>query len=254
MKNMDSWDHMAARLTALLRLNTTPVGMKWIADEKELEAIPKVRLHDKHLPPCVIVSHAVQFNWTSACRYENFHADYCRCIHGFAEPDERWQSGGMFDQVWFDSREEASKHNQALLRVPAKYVAIVASPLSAGRIDPDVCVLYLTPSQAFLLLAGYQFKSYEKLEFSFVGESTCSDSWVKTFLTGKPALALPCYADRKFAGVSEHELRLTFTPQGLARALEGLERLHRSGLRYPIASNSLTTDILGGLPPHYLEY
>lgn len=248
------WEHTVRRLTELLRLHSTPVGMKWIADEQELAAIPKLRLHTKHLPPCVIVSQAVQFNWTSACRWENFHADYCRCIHGFAEPDGRWESGGMFDQVWFDSRESAQAHNRALLRVPARYTAIVASPLSAERIDPDVCVLYLTPSQAFLLLAGYQYKSYEKLEFSFVGESTCSDSWVKTFLTGKPALALPCYADRKFAGVGEYELRLTFTPQGLDRALEGLEGLYRSGLRYPIASYSLTSDILDGLPPHYLEY
>ena len=31
---------------------------------------PKVRIHDKHLPPCTIVSHAAQFNWTSACRAE----------------------------------------------------------------------------------------------------------------------------------------------------------------------------------------
>lgn len=250
----NQWEHIVSRLTTLLHLQNTPVGMKWIETEEELAQIPRLRTHEKHLPPCVIVSQAVQFNWTSACRYENFHADYCRCINGFAEPDDRWNSGKMFDKVWFDNAEAAQAHNRALLRVPAKYVALVASPLTAGRIDPDVCVLYTNISQAFLLMAGYQYKSYEKLEFTFVGESTCSDSWVKTFLTGKPALALPCYADRKFAGISEHDLRLTFTPEGLERALEGAEGLFRNGLRYPIASYSLTSDILEGLPKHYLNF
>ena len=94
----------------------------------------------------------------------------------------------------------------------------------------------------------------DKLEFTFVGESTCSDSWVRTFLTGKPALALPCYADKKFAGLGENDLRLTFTPAGLVRTLEGVEGMFRNGLRYPIVSYRLTSDILDGLPKHYMEF
>ena len=115
-------------------------------------------------------------------------------------------------------------------------------------------MVYATPAQTFLLLAGYQFERYEKLEFTFVGESTCSDSWSRTFLTGKPAIGLPCYADRKFAGMGEHELRVTFTAEGFVRALEGLKGLHKNGLRYPVASYSLTSDILDGLPKRYLEF
>jgi len=69
-----------------------------------------------------------------------------------------------------------------------------------------------------------------------------------------PAMALPRYADKKFAGVGENDLRVTVTPAGLARAVEGLEGLYKSGLRYPIGSYSLTSDILAGLPEHYLEF
>lgn len=248
------WGDLTARLTKMLRLQTPPVGMKWVRTEEELHAIPKVRVHDKHLPPCTIVSHAAQFNWTSACRAENVHANYCRGINGMFQRDEKWYSGEMFNQVWYDNLEASRAHNRALDCMPPEYIALVASPLAAGRIDPDVCVLYTNSSQAFILFAGYQFKEYEKLEFTFVGESTCSDSWVRTFLTGKPALALPCYADKKFAGLGENDLRLTFTPAGLVRALEGVEGMFRNGLRYPIASYSLTSDILDGLPKHYMEF
>ena len=248
------WNDITGRLTRLLRPQTTPVGMKWVRTEEDLRAIPKVRIHDKHLPPCTIVSHAAQFNWTSACRAENVHANYCRGINGMFAPDEKWYSGKMFENVWYDNLDASKAHNRALDCVPPEYVALVASPLTAGRIEPDVCVLYLSPAQAFLFLAGYQYHEYEKLEFTFVGESTCSDSWVRTFLTGKPAMALPCYADKKFAGVGENDLRVTVTPAGLARAVEGLEGLYKSGLRYPIGSYSLTSDILAGLPEQYLEF
>ena len=248
------WNDIITRLTKVLRLQTPPVGMKWIRTEEELHAIPKVRIHEKHLPPCTIVSHAAQFNWTSACRTENVHANYCRGINGMFERDAKWYSGEMFNNVWYNNLEASKAHNLALNCVPPKYIALVASPLTANRIAPDVCVLYMSPAQAFLLFAGYQFQEYEKLEFTFVGESTCSDSWVRTFLTGKPSMSLPCYADKKFAGLGENDLRLTFTPAGLVRALEGAEGLFRNGLRYPIASYSLTSDILAGLPEHYLEF
>ena len=198
---------------------------------------------------------AVQPNWTAACKCENVHANYCRGIHGMFQRDEKWYSGEMFMKGWFDTLEHSRAHKAALDCAPPEYTAIVASPLTAGRIEtPDVCVLYTSSSQAFMLFAGYQHEHYEKLEFTFVGESTCSDSWIRTLNTGKPALALPCFADKKFAGVGEWELRLTFTPEGLVRAVAGLEALSKNGLRYPIASYSLTTDMLGGLPPHYLYF
>ena len=82
------WGDLTARLTKMLRLQTPPVGMKWVRTERELHAIPKIRIHDKHLPPCTIVSHAAQFNWTSACRAENVHANYCRGINGMFQRDE----------------------------------------------------------------------------------------------------------------------------------------------------------------------
>nr|WP_325185863.1 hypothetical protein [uncultured Oscillibacter sp.] len=74
--------------------------MKWIRTREELEAIPRVRIHNRHLPPCVIVSHAVQYSWTSACLFDNVHANYCRGINGMFERDERWYSGEMFNHVW----------------------------------------------------------------------------------------------------------------------------------------------------------
>ena len=73
-------------------------------------------------------------------------------------------------------------------------------------------------------------------------------------MTGKPSLALPCFADRKFSGISEWELRVTLKPDDVLRCLDGLAKMHKNGLRHPIAPSSLTTDIVEGLPASYLKF
>lgn len=248
------WTQISADLKRYLHLMYTPVGMKWIATEEELKAIPKVRIHEKHYAPCMVVGHAFQFGWTSACKPENIHNNYYRGVHGLVERDEEWYSGKVFEGVWYGNSEAARGHHAALNCVDSKYCAVVASPIDAGRIEPDVVIMNISPSQAFMLFAAYQFDNYEKLEFTFTGESTCSDSWTRTFMTGKPSLALPCFADCKFSGVGEWELRVTLTPDDVLRCVDGLGKMFKNGLRHPIAPSSLTTDITEGLPASYLKF
>ena len=72
-----------------------------------------------------------------------------------------------------------------------------------------------------MLLAGWQYYGYEKLEFTFVGESTCSDSWVSTILTGKPKVSIPSFADRTVAGLKDDELVISMKAVDLERAVNG---------------------------------
>lgn len=250
-----NWENLCSEIISLMRLAKPPVAMKWVKSEEELTAISRVRIHKKHLPPCTIVEHAMQFNWTSACKFENIHANYCRAIHGLIARDEKFFSGEMFMGAWFDDNEQAAKHHGELETAAPEYYAVVASPINSGRIQaPDVIVLDVIPAQAFMIMAGYQYAAYEKIQLTFSGESTCSDSWIHTFNTGKPGMALPCYADKKFAGMGDTEVRVSFTAEDFVKTIEGLQALYKNGLRYPIASYSLTQDIIEGLPPHYLNY
>lgn len=249
------WKDIVSRLNKIVRVNT-PVAMKWLKTEEELNAIPpKVKIQAKHFPPCVMVSQTYQFGWTTACKAENYHANYCRGVHGMFDRDDKWFSGEMFNKVWFGNIEASKAHNRDIECAAPGYYAILCTPLDSGKVeDPDVIVLYTSSAQAFMLFCGWQYNEYEKLEFTFVGESTCADSWIHTLNTGKPGFAIPSFADRKFGGVGEWEVRVTFTPEGLVRALEGLEAMHKNGLRYPIASYSLTTDMIAGLPESYLKF
>lgn len=253
MNNYD-WVEITSDLRNYLHLMYSPVGMKWIRDEEELATIPKVRIHSKHYAPCMVVGQALQFGWTSACKTENIHNNYCRGVNGLGARDEEWYTGEVFEGVWYGNGKAAREHHASLYCMPSEYCALVASPVTSGRIEPDVVVMYMSSSQAFMLFAGYQYEEYERLEFTFVGESTCADSWCRTFVTSKPSLALPCFADRKFCGIGEWELRVSLKPKDIARCLDGLKKLHKNGLRHPIAPVGLTADIIEGLPASYLKF
>lgn len=251
------WKEVYDQLVEKLKISRLPVALKYYESREELEKVERIRMPSTFFAPCMIINQAAQYGWTVACLVENIHADYCRGIEGMFQRDKKWFSGGIFKGAWFNDPEQAAKHHAALACLPCKYVGFAAAPLASNRIpEPDVCILYLNPAQAFMLLCAYQFDQYEKLEFTFVGESTCSDSWISTMLTGKPKIGLPCAADQKFAGVREDHLLVSMKPADLRTAVENLSKLHRNGLRYPIVSNSLTTNMWssGGLPKSYEGY
>lgn len=249
------WEHIVSRLIRYLRIKQTPVGVKYFETKEEIMQVPKVRIPTRHIAPCTTISQAVQFNWTVACLAETIHIDYCRGIHGMVERNEKWHSGKIFDKVYYEELCNAKAHHDNLTCLPSKYAGFVATPLVSGRLaEPDACIIYADSAQAFMLLAGWQYYGYEKLEFTFVGESTCSDSWVSTILTGKPKVSIPSFADRKFGGLKDDELVISMKAADLERAVDGVEQLFKNGLRYPIAPYSLTTDMIDGLPKSYLEY
>ena len=77
------------------------------------------------------------------------------------------------------------------------------APLASGKFDPDVILIYGNPTQLMLLMNGLQFKDYERFQFFFIGEGACADGLAQCYTSGKPALAIPCFGERRFGGVDE---------------------------------------------------
>jgi uncharacterized protein (DUF169 family) len=254
-----NWQEISAGLNKLLRLKSTPVGIKFFEKKAGLEQISKLRYlapgSEKRFSVCMLIGQALYNNWTVAVLPEYIPTDYCRTIHGLFAVDEKFKSGKVFAGIWHCSEAAAKAHNNALTMAPPKYEAMAVSPLAANRIqDPQVCLLYLTPGQLFMLLSGYLYSVYEKLNFSFVGESECSESWVKALVTGRPAVSIPSFAERKFGGVQDDEMALALSPAQLARAVAGTESLNKNGLRYPIPPFGISNNMLEGLPKSYTDY
>ncbi len=241
------WNEIVNRMIRLLRLHSTPVGIKSYDNVEEMKMVPGLR-RAKHVHvPCQFFGQAIQMGYTVGFTSSDIAADNCSGTVGIIDQDEEFVSGRIFAGNWCATEEDATAHHSALTKVAPPNVGIVVSPLTSGRIEPDVCLMVLYPGQAFMLLTGHLRNEYNPLSFLHIGESSCSMHWVKTLQTGKVGLALPCFAEMRFAGFSEKEVVVTMIPKDLVHALDGLEQLSKIGFRYPIPNYAVQVDALEGL-------
>ncbi|NQV64403.1 MAG: DUF169 domain-containing protein, partial [SAR86 cluster bacterium] len=223
-------------LNRLLRLRTTPIGMKMFKTRAEMEAVPRIRRPKDIHTTDQIVGQASRNGWTVGITMDDLVGAQCGTVIGLHPRDEQWLSGDRMQGVWYATAEDAAAH-QAEMSVLAygQYEAMAVSPLAAGRLNPpDICLIYATPAQMILFINGLQWIGYKKLDWGCVGESSCADSWGRALKTGEPSLSIPCFAERRYGGVMEDELLMAIPPSYLPKVIAGLEALSKNGLRYPI--------------------
>ena len=247
------WPQLVADLNRLLRLRTTPIGMKLFATKAEMEAIPRIRRPKDVHTTDQIVGQACRNGWTVGVTMEDLVGAQCGTVIGLHPRDDEWLSGDRMNGVWYGTAEDAAAHQVAMDVVEyGKYEAMAVSPLAAGRLDPpDICLVYATPAQMILFINGLQWVGYKKLDWGCVGESACADSWGRALKTGEPSLSLPCFAERRYGGVMEDELLMALPPGYLPGVIAGLDRLSRNGLRYPIPPYGVNNDVRAGMGVSY---
>ena len=247
------WRGLVDDLNRLLRLRTTPIGLKRFHSEADLEQIPRLRRPSGVHTADQLVGQAARNAWTVGFTMKDLVGAQCGAVLGLHPRDEEWLSGRHMAGVWFQTEKDSSEHQHAMdLPSFGTHEAVVVSPLVSGRLNPpDICLVYATPAQMILLINGLQWSGYQKLEWGCVGESSCADSWGRALKTGEPSLSIPCYAERRYGGVLEDELLMATPPAFLPKAIAGLEALSKNGLRYPIPAYGLTSDARAGLGKSY---
>ena len=247
------WPELVGQLNRLLRLRTTPIGMKLFETVEEMEKIPRIRRPQAIHTTDQVVAQAARLGWTVGITVEDLVGAQCGAVIGLHPRDDEWLSGKHMAGVWYDTVDDASAHQHAMDVVPyGRYSALAVSPLASGRLDPpDVCLIYATPGQMIMLISGLQWAGYKKLEWSCVGESACADSWGRALATREPSVSIPCFAERRYGGVLDDEMLLATPPEILPRAIAGMERLSANGLRYPIPQYGVQSDARAGMGASY---
>ena len=247
------WPATVGRLNALLKIRTTPIGMKMFATEAEMAEVPRIRRPADVHTADQIVSMASRLNWTVGITGSDLVGSQCQAVLGLGGQDDEWYSGRHMAGVWFETEEDAAVHQNAMHVVPTgTFEAMAVSPLASGRLaPPDICMIYATPGQMIIFINGLQFSGYKNFEWGCVGESACADSWGRALSTGEPSLSIPCYAERRYGGVADDELLMALSPGHLLQALDGMEALGRNGFRYPIPPYGIQTDARAGLGVSY---
>lgn len=246
MKSYD-WKDIHSRLMRHYRLRTLPIVLKYYEKAEEMLAIPRLTHPDKLCTPCLAVGQAVALGAAVAVTSENFNTNYCRAANGFAQRDEKWYSAEPYLDRWSQNLHAAQAHHKAMTDWGnRRHEGFAVAPLEAGVIDdPDCCLMYVNPEQAFWVLTASVNVEYKKRTFTFLGESTCSDSWMHTVTTGEPGLAIGSNGERVFGGLPHDEMILTLGMEDVVKSLEGMENIRngREFLAYPMPGYGSFGDI-----------
>ena len=244
---------VVAELNQLLRLRTTPIGMKMFESREEMEQIPRIRRPKDVHTTDQIVGQASRNGWTVGVTMDDLVGAQCGTVLGLHPRNEEWLSGDRMAGVWYANQEEAAAHQAAMdVLEYGRYEAMAVSPLASGRLNPpDICLIYATPAQMILFINGLQWTGYKKLQWSCVGESSCADSWGRALKTREPSLSIPCFAERRYGGVQDDELLMAIPPDYLPKVIAGLHSLSKNGLRYPIPPYGVNNDVRAGMGVSY---
>lgn len=229
---MSNWSELAKELEQLLRLRTLPLAFKRCKSAAELESIPHVhRL--KHNPTfCQILTLARTVGWTiGVTGDEVFNCPFPQRAGLLPIPEDAWKRRVG---TWLSTLEDGERCRDAFYTIPGSCEALVLGPLASGGIEPEVVVIYGNPAQMAMLKQGIDRVYYERLEFSFMGESSCLDAIHRCYVTGKASLSIPCYGERWLGGAEEDELDIALPPTLVETAIKGVKELSAIGFSYPI--------------------
>jgi len=232
---MADWTELSQEIERLLRLRTYPVAYKRLEKVAELDKIPGVRRFDQRFTFCQLPGLVRRGGQTVGVTRDNL-GERCARINGLAATTEEAierEATNFATYTWFANIEEARKQMAVYPLIPPGE-AVVLAPLASAKFDPDVVLIYGNPAQLMLLMNGLQFTDYERFQFFFIGEGACADGLAQCYVSGKPALAIPCYGERRFGAVTEDELVIALPPEMVGKAVEGMQALSQRGLRYPV--------------------
>src|SRR3984893_11346151 len=148
------WKAIIDDLNALLRLRTTPIGMKMFPTIEEMEAIPKIRRPRSIHTTDQIVAQAARLGWTVGITMKDLVGAQCGAVIGLHPQNEEWLSGKAMAGVWYSTLADSAAHQHAMDTAPhGRYLAMAVSPLASGRLNPpDICLIYGTPGQMIIFI------------------------------------------------------------------------------------------------------
>lgn len=252
MEGSVNWEKVIRRMELLLRLKSFPVALKMLEKKESLNQIPFLRRPQGKKTLCQLITLVRNFDWTVGAEADDFLSPMCGSIIGLNDTPGIYKDGTFRSIVWVKTKEDGRKYEAAIPRLPlGKYQAIVMAPLVYKPFEPDLVLIYANPAQMMLLINALQFEDYEVMQFFCVGESSCSDAIARCFLTGKPALTIPCYGERRYGHAQDEDLVMAVPAGMMEKALRGLEALYRRGIRYPISYAGTEQDLSTAFPMSY---
>ena len=236
---LDRYRKYGERIETLIRPATFPLAVKLIKSETELLPEYKRPSRDMALQNFVCQNFKMvrSYGWTIAITEVDINCKLARAVYGWdilRAEEKEWAEAFNVGLYARDSATE-NKFEQHLCSLDDEFAGLIISPLTRTKIVPDIVLVYCLPAQAMRFVQGYLFMEGGVLEFSAAGRvGSCHEGVIKTIKTNKPQYVTLGNGDRIWGGAQDYEVMFSCPREKLDILMEGLEKTHTAGLRYPI--------------------
>jgi len=236
---LDQYRDYGRRIETQIRPATFPLAVKVIESEEEIKREYKRPSRDMGSQNFVCQNFKMSraYCWTVAITEADINCILARGIYGWDTPSAEeieWAeafSVGLYAKDGPTNR----KLEQHLHYWEDELPGLIISPLTRTKIVPDTVMIYCLPAQAMRFIQGYLFMEGGVLNFSAAGRiGSCHEGVIKTIKTHQPQYVTLGNGDRIWGGAQDHEVMFSCPGEKLDMLVEGLERTHTAGLRYPI--------------------
>lgn len=232
---MGNYERIDNQLNKYLRLATFPIGVKLLENSEDLNDVKYLKKPEHKIALCQIFSYARYYGWTMGCTKEDNLCPLAEISVGFEKSNKLFEEGAFFIGRYNETKEAAKKTSSTMPQLTyGQYSAIVAGALSRIDFKPDLILIWGNSSQIMRLIQGYLWKRGGRISMSTFCDGVCADTISNAMLTGELQVAFPCLGDRRFGLAMDSDL-IASIPFGIVEEIiEGMEKTHKAGTRYPI--------------------
>ena len=202
---VEGYDMVSRELKERLGLSKSPVAIKFILREEDIEEeIEKIKENIRH---CEMVQKAAQGETFYATAEEQMCKGGASAI-GLMETPEKIKTGEFYQSLGrFSSLGSAKRTMESIPKIDPMMKAIIYAPLEDIKFDPDVIVVICNPAQALKLAQAMVYTRGGRVEASFSGiQSVCADAVAGPFVNNTANITLGCSGSRQYADIKEDEV------------------------------------------------
>ncbi len=232
---MSKWTELDTKLNSYLRLATFPVAIKLLQSKEEISEIDHLKTPDRPLALCQIFSYSRYYGWTMSCSKEENICPLASITLGFEEPYALFQEGAFFVGRYNRTKEAAKKTTASMPLLPMnEFKAVVSGALYRVNFIPDLIMLWGNSAQIMRIIQADLWERGGRFKLSTFCDGVCADTISQAILKKELQVAFPCLGDRRFGLAKDSDLIASIPFEKLDSILEGLEKTHAAGTRYPI--------------------
>jgi uncharacterized protein (DUF169 family) len=236
---MEQWHRIGEKVRRFVNPATFPVAVRFVNDPSEIPPSARRPLQDLkvRMAPCQGAAMTRRYGWTVAFGREDAGCAIAAHTYGWERVTDEEGVIRFMTHMNYARDAEAVRNAMASFRQLelGEDLVVVYSPLERTRVEPDVVLIHVNPAQLMRLIHGGTYQTGRSIESSFSGRAaSCTEGVIGAHLDQALKVVVPGNGDRVWGGCQDHEMVMALPSATMAGVVEGLEKTHAQGIRYPI--------------------